>query len=804
MGYFSKDWEDLKSKYEAKKANVTSARDLIKNAEQRKLLKKVLLDKLKKKFLGSESLITYVDTKKDIGKADGYSRYMSRSGAANFLGQPTHKMKFNGLPDEMLKDVDYETQIMPYIAGFQKNTIANDIADDPLFVVFDLQIETQVSPLFRSLGQFITDYSDSIPELDERFVTYYEFIINLITYIPQMGEDIMKANKLHYIQSISGLDNLYKKIVDYPKDKLTFTVSDDITMSTQQLAELYNNLVYSYDTHRYLIPENLLRFDLRIMFNDIRTMKDVDYKAKNPVMPEKDETIFNKSKFIYILHDCMFDFSNSRNFKDGVVVGGWGASIDTNPATLTFDINYKSISKITAADISPYSNRIDFRKREDVDYQTPTSYTDQLEHEKQIHVNVPDDGLLGKVKDRVKDELMDVRGVLLNNLKQQTQKLVEEAQQKMASLVGFSVTKFNVYIDSPANVLDKASIWVDNKIKEQTDKLAANLYGETKPTEHSGRELGSNVNEPSTFNRDNNNGNNTSTTDRNLGDNVTEPSKFNRDNGDNIGTADKDLGSNVAEPSKFVRTDPQGDVFPNGTYNEKYPEGDVFDNGKYNEKYPDGVVFPNGTYNQKYPEGDVFPNRTYNEKYPDGDVFTDGTYNEKYPTGDVFPNGTYNQKYPEGDVFPNGTYNEKLPNGKLMDSGTYNQKLPSGDVFENGKYNQKLPNGSVYDASTTTKKEPIGKVYDNTQTTNKQPIGKVYEASQLTIKFPDGDVFPDVTYNEKYPDGDVFPDGTYNEKYPEGSVSKNGQYNLRYPDGNLYIKTEKKEIKPVGNIYKKK
>jgi hypothetical protein len=107
------------------------------------------------------------------------------------------------------------------------------------------------------------------------------------------------------------------------------------------LADLYNNLAYSYKNQRYMFPENLLRFDMQVRINDVR----------NFVLPIKNNNtgnVFNeiskKSQIVYTLHDCNFNFFESRNYGDNMEIGGF-TTASYAPQSLSFNINFKSVTR---------------------------------------------------------------------------------------------------------------------------------------------------------------------------------------------------------------------------------------------------------------------------------------------------------------------------------------------------------------------------------------------------------------------------------------------------------------------------
>jgi len=257
-----------------------------------------------------------------------------------------------------------------------------------------------IEPLPQTPGYFLSKY-DNIPELMNRKILYLEFLKNLNDIFARYGDDSSislnvfngvsistknQRKKQHYIELITGLDKLNDKMVKYPDNKLTIQMTEDISLRTTYLAELYNNLIYSYKNQRNLIPENLLRFDLVIEISDVRVFRklskyteeitpNVDTgektnkglkgltekfnKAKDKVKSFGDkktdpiteqngiisETNTDPARIIYTLHDCNFDFSNTSPFDAGIQMAGLGFKLGFNPTVTTFDIKYKSVSK---------------------------------------------------------------------------------------------------------------------------------------------------------------------------------------------------------------------------------------------------------------------------------------------------------------------------------------------------------------------------------------------------------------------------------------------------------------------------
>lgn len=742
-------------------------------------------------------------TRRSIGYVEGYGEYTARYGGLVTEGGNqfreeviTNEDSSEGeKPSVLSRQVNKQVDVFRNIFGYGSTNRTSDSIEDPTFIIYDLQIDYSTSPLFNQVADFFDRYAPLVEELNERKKIYEEFV-SMVSKIFPGDVNHTTGSKRHYINSIGGLNNLFKKIVDYPTDVLTFTISEDITMFAQYLSELYSNLVYSYDTQRYLIPDNLLRFNMRIFFRDTREMLTV----QNTNDGQKAEQInANISKFSYVLHDCQFDFFSSRNFGESVQTAGFGAGATTTPATLSFTVNYKSYSKITTPALIDDAVVIDLREREgdkmgdyerfNNDYKSQFEWEDTISRDEEENAtkqyNIKTSNIYSTQNKKKKkhplqefgqgltnaftQELSDIRNVLVNQVKNRVPVAIEKAQKatsnaifKNANYPGFqpiTLTKFNVYYDSPTQAINRVSFLLGNFINKSVRELQRRVK-----LEWNGNKL-----------------------------NVYYDKS---DAGTIVPREENIYESNPHYNQKFPEGDrepdgtynekyPEGDLMADGTYNEKYPEGDREPDGSYNTKYPQGDVSPNGTYNQKFPFGDREPDGTYNEKYPEGDREPDGRYNEKYPEGDREPDGTYNEKYPEGDREPDGRYNEKYPEGDRETDGAYNEKYPEGDREPDGKYNEKHPSGRVEPEGAYNEKHPSGRVEGTGEFHSKEPSGNVYKEETKTIKKST----TEVTSKDNVYDGSHIEEGPH--KHPDGKVEEDGEYNDKNPKGNIYKKDSK-------------
>jgi hypothetical protein len=236
--------------------------------------------------------------------------------------------------------VEYDIENFKY--SFDRKDNTDFFYEDPLFISFDIIFDTVSSPLFNGeISSFFKIYAKNV-YLMNAWKYYKKFIDLFFKIFNGYGGNLnttIKQNKVWYISSISGLDKITAKIPKYPDDKITITLTEDIAMLVNYMIDAYNNFVYNYSQQRYNLPDNLLRFKMSIRLTDGRTMKLINHF-------ETPDYIYDKAAEIYTLHDCTFDFFNSKNFPDEIINAGYNQRSDT-PATVKIDIIYKSIQKET-------------------------------------------------------------------------------------------------------------------------------------------------------------------------------------------------------------------------------------------------------------------------------------------------------------------------------------------------------------------------------------------------------------------------------------------------------------------------
>jgi hypothetical protein len=264
------------------------------------------------------------------------------------------------------QDFWYEDPFIPSFEIF--------IDDDSTFFKGS-QFENDTDASKNSFKYFIQNYSTIDPiDYNMRFNLWVEFknvLFKIFERDLKQNSNRNEHNKAYYITKLTGLNNLNKKITTYGEDKISITLNEDIAMFAWYLSELYNNIVYNYRNQRFAIPENLLRFNMTIQINDIRNFQiPKSGNISSDRVPVDRNSIENKfvenrispkSKIVYTLHDCNFNFFESRNYGDDIEIGGYG-SPSFSPQSLTFDIYYKSVTRYSEFPLISSSLQTDKQK----------------------------------------------------------------------------------------------------------------------------------------------------------------------------------------------------------------------------------------------------------------------------------------------------------------------------------------------------------------------------------------------------------------------------------------------------------
>ena len=117
----------------------------------------------------------------------------------------------------------------------------------------------------------------------------------------------------YYLKKVGGLEKLIeantpdknKSLVDYRKDLLKLTFTEDVSLDMGTLAYLYKLLYWSKPNGKNIVPENLLRFNCDIIISEVRHFNRVRKGVTNGDLEVVKD---NLSRYIYTLNECQFWF----------------------------------------------------------------------------------------------------------------------------------------------------------------------------------------------------------------------------------------------------------------------------------------------------------------------------------------------------------------------------------------------------------------------------------------------------------------------------------------------------------------
>jgi len=217
--------------------------------------------------------------------------------------------------------------------------------NDPVIFGFDIIIESETSPLLNgSIDNFIEQFS-SISEVNSKKSVYQDFKKQFIKLFKTNSEvkfeedDLFLLNKTgrknsiyeyanadsvgsylepgkkaymsYYLKKVGGLKNLsesngsnsFKYLVDYRKDVISLDFLEDVSLTLGTLSNLYKLLYWSKPNGKSIIPENLLRFNCKIIVSELRNFSRVKASGRR-VDVIKD----NLSRYVYNLKECQLFF----------------------------------------------------------------------------------------------------------------------------------------------------------------------------------------------------------------------------------------------------------------------------------------------------------------------------------------------------------------------------------------------------------------------------------------------------------------------------------------------------------------
>lgn len=228
--------------------------------------------------------------------------------------------------------------------------------NDPVMFGFEIVFDTVGSPLLNgSIIDFLNNYTQ-VSELRSKIPVYEDFKHQFIKFFKTAGSvnvntdrAMLSKNKTnyantdsnksnadffsargrkpylnYYLKKVGGLANLIeantpetkKFLVDYRKDIITLSFTEDVSLSVSTLAHLYKLLYWSKPNGKSLIPENLLRFNCDIIVSECRNFNRVRKALSGPDQGNLEIIKDNVSRYVYSLKECQFYFNTMAHNAD--------------------------------------------------------------------------------------------------------------------------------------------------------------------------------------------------------------------------------------------------------------------------------------------------------------------------------------------------------------------------------------------------------------------------------------------------------------------------------------------------------
>lgn len=251
--------------------------------------------------------------------------------------------------------------------------------NDPVIFGFEIVFDSYGSPLLNgSVIDFLNEYTQ-ISELRSKIPVYEDFKHQFIKFFKtnttikvDTDKAMLSKNKTnyanteahkndvdffsargrkpylnYYLKKIVGLGNLVesntadtkKFLVDYRKDVINLSFTEDVSLSVSTLAHLYKLLYWSKPNGKSLIPENLLRFNCDIIVSEVRNFNRVRKALSGPDQGNLEIIKDNVSRYVYSLKECQFYFNTMVHNAD-IDLGNIATYDDYS---IQFDYKYSTV-----------------------------------------------------------------------------------------------------------------------------------------------------------------------------------------------------------------------------------------------------------------------------------------------------------------------------------------------------------------------------------------------------------------------------------------------------------------------------
>jgi len=267
---------------------------------------------------------------------------------------PTDQWKYNSLYSAN----KFASTKEAFLESFFQTPFDNE---DPTYYGFELEIDAENSPLFNGeVLKFIKTFGKYDGEIGSREKIYDIFKTQMFKFIKSnranadnplssIGNNKFQE-RAYYIQKIAGLDKLIenfgegseaKQFVDYQKDMIELDFQEDVSQNIGYLTSLYKYLSYSRTKGKYIIPENLLRFDIKIIVTDIRKFNRFVREPKqfgNKIYAFADKI----SRYEYKLYECQFKFDKMPH--GDVIKNNDTPGTEPEPYVIKFDYKFSTLN----------------------------------------------------------------------------------------------------------------------------------------------------------------------------------------------------------------------------------------------------------------------------------------------------------------------------------------------------------------------------------------------------------------------------------------------------------------------------
>ena len=263
----------------------------------------------------------------DYTKRDGKGGFYKNKSDADYrfkFGIEEDKITnpYNIIPDTDLS----EGQINISNIGLKPSETPKD-NEDPLYTGFEIIINNLTSPVFNGTAMDFINKFNATNEINSRKSILSDFTSECSKFFKFSSENDLnflsstsavfntpRNKKRHYIKKINGINKLIESntpsqqssFVKYRNDLITLSFYEDTTLELGTLMSLYKSLYWSRINGKNIIPENLLRFDCRIIISEVRNFTRIKKAAGAPEMLQTLKE--NVSRYVYDLYECQLFF----------------------------------------------------------------------------------------------------------------------------------------------------------------------------------------------------------------------------------------------------------------------------------------------------------------------------------------------------------------------------------------------------------------------------------------------------------------------------------------------------------------